>query len=525
MNVESAKNKRLNFYLIQKKFVKNVMIYYSRKDIIQAIYTFSKNREISPRYFEGFGKRPDSFQYPSDVLALVKKGATSFHCSEELWSDQLELSTELTQEQLDNLRIGWDLVIDIDCKWIDYSKKAAQAIIKSLEFRGVKNAGIKFSGNKGFHIIIPWQAFPKEVSGIKTSTMFPDWPKAIVGYLKELSRPILADLIKDRTDDFANLKEFKGIKCETCSNLAQENYQVTLRCTKCQTPPYIETFKTSDKSYKQKKCPACNSILKEFSKQKFYICNYCSLNSLKNPNNFNEGIVATDIFKILGLDLQLVSSRHLFRMPYSLHEKTTLASIVIDKDKIDKFNIKDADPLNVKIKPFIQKTKQNEAEELLLQAIDWQKIQDLQKPKQKIQEFSFDNKNKKFEPIKITNLSEDLYPPTIQQILKGMNDGRKRALFILMNFFRSLGQTIEQTEEHLNKWNKLNKPQLKQGYIDAQLKWHSRHPPVLPPNFINDIYKEIGVLELDPLSEKVKNPVNYVVRRIGMLGKSRKKRK
>ena len=63
--------------------------YYSRKDVLNAIFEFSANREISRRYFEGFGKRPDSFQYPSDILALVKRGATSFHCSEEIWDDPL----------------------------------------------------------------------------------------------------------------------------------------------------------------------------------------------------------------------------------------------------------------------------------------------------------------------------------------------------------------------------------------------------------------------------------------------------
>src|SRR3989344_379006 len=77
--------------------------YYSRKDVLDAIFKFSQNREVSPRYFEGFGKRPDSFQYPADILSLVKRGATSFHCSEELWDDPMQLSTELTSEKLNEL--------------------------------------------------------------------------------------------------------------------------------------------------------------------------------------------------------------------------------------------------------------------------------------------------------------------------------------------------------------------------------------------------------------------------------------
>jgi DNA primase catalytic subunit len=72
------------------------------------------------------------------------------------------------------LRIGWDLLLDIDSQYIEYSKIYAKIIIDFLEFSGVKNVGIKFSGSKGFHLIIPWKAFPEEINGVKTSDMFPN---------------------------------------------------------------------------------------------------------------------------------------------------------------------------------------------------------------------------------------------------------------------------------------------------------------------------------------------------------------
>ena len=97
-----------------------------------------------------------------------------------------------------------------------------------------------------------------------------------------------------------------------------------------------------------------------------------------------------------------------------------------------------------------------------------------------------------------------------------MADGKKRSLFILINFFRSLGMEMEPLEEKLTEWNKLNKPALKKGYIDAQLIWHSKHKPVLPPNFNNDVYKEIGVFQPDIISRKVKNPVSYTIRKSGV---------
>ena len=105
-------------------------LYYSRLEIQKAIFEFSKNREIAPSYMmESFGKRPDSFQYTGDIFELVKKGATSFHCSEELWREPLILSTEMNERQLNELRVGWDLLIDVDSKYLDYSKISAELII------------------------------------------------------------------------------------------------------------------------------------------------------------------------------------------------------------------------------------------------------------------------------------------------------------------------------------------------------------------------------------------------------------
>ena len=60
-------------------------LYYSKQEVQKAIFEFSRHKEVCPRYFEGFGKRPDVLQYPGDIFELVKKGATSFHCSEEIW--------------------------------------------------------------------------------------------------------------------------------------------------------------------------------------------------------------------------------------------------------------------------------------------------------------------------------------------------------------------------------------------------------------------------------------------------------
>ncbi|MEK6847726.1 MAG: hypothetical protein AABX50_01215, partial [Nanoarchaeota archaeon] len=93
----------------EERIKKITHLYYSRKDIQKAIFQFSANREIAPSYMmEAFGKRPDTFQYPGDIFELVKNGATSFHCSEELWQDPLKIVTGMNEKQLNGLRIGWD---------------------------------------------------------------------------------------------------------------------------------------------------------------------------------------------------------------------------------------------------------------------------------------------------------------------------------------------------------------------------------------------------------------------------------
>ena len=128
-----------------------LLSYYKRTSIQEAIFNSSKNKEVAVRYLDKFGKRPDFLQYPNEVLEVVKQGATSFHCSEELWMNPLQLSSEMNVRELDKLRVGWDLVIDIDCKYWEYSKLIAHLVINALRAHGVRSISCKFSGNKGFH--------------------------------------------------------------------------------------------------------------------------------------------------------------------------------------------------------------------------------------------------------------------------------------------------------------------------------------------------------------------------------------
>lgn len=401
--------------------------YYSRKDIQKAIFEFCKNRETIPRHFDNFGKRPDTLEYPSDILQQLKKGFTSFHCSQELWRNPLELSTDLKQEELNELRQGWDLLIDIDSKYLDYSKIACLLIVEALKFHSIKNFSVKFSGSKGFHIIVPWKAFPQKLAEEKTRNMFPEWARIITQYLNAIIKNQLVERISELTQ-----KEMK------------------------ETSKYIKGEEEVD-----------------------------------------------DAIKKVTPDLVLVSSRHLFRAPYSLHEKG-LSSVVLDEKEISGFQPKMAEPFRVRVKNFYPEAKENEAKELLISALDWYKGKSKKEETEK--------KERKFEEVKIDK-SKIVYPPCIENIMRGLSDGRKRAVFILINYFKSLNLDFEEIEKKLEDWNKLNKPPLKQGYISSQLLWHKRQKKVLPPNCITDWYKGIGVCIPDDFCPKIKNPVNYTTKK------------
>ena len=396
-------------------------MYYSRPDIQKAIYEFAKGRETIPRYFEGFGKRPDSVQYPSEIPEMAKKGATSFHCSEELWHDPLKIVTGMSETQLNSLRKGWDLLIDIDSKYLDYSKIMAELVIQLLKLHGIKNVGIKFSGSKGFHIIVPWKAFPEIINEVRTSDMFPVYPRIIVSYIAE---KIKTELVK-RISELSN------------SNI------------------YVRDFQAS---------------------------------------------------KEVMPDLILVSPRHLFRTPYSLHEKTSLSSVALDSNKIREFQPRDADPLKAEVKNFLPESREGEASLLLMQALDWNKEknsgEDLSQPKRKTD----------FQPIKIEKISDEYFPPSIKKILAGLSDGRKRGLFILLNLFRSIGMERAELEKRIFEWNKKNPVPLKDGYIKAQIIWSYRNKVVSPPNYDKDYYKGIGIVP-DAEEIRLKNPINYIVRK------------
>ena len=424
--------------------MRDALWFYSRKDVQKEILRIAKDREIAARFNDNFGKRPDTLQYESDILELAKQGATSFHMSVERWHNPLDLKPGLTRRQLDDMRKGFDLVIDIDSKFVEYSKIAAHLIVEALKFNGIKNISCKFSGSTGLHILVPFESFPKEVNGKETRLLFPEIPKAIASYMQYLIRPHLS-------------KEILAISA-------------------------------LDEIAKSSKLP---------------------IKELKENNEFNPS-------KIIEIDPQLISSRHMIRCVYSLNEKTCLVSVPIDPDGIKKFNPNSAKISNVEVaREFFstEKSKPEEARTLFIQALEFaQKYA----PADVVQK-------REYEIPKIA-IDERYFPECIKKLLNGVQiDGRKRAVFILIGFLQNMGWDYDAIQTSLLKWNAKNYEPLREGYIFGQVRWFKQQPKkILPPNCEHEsYYSSMGV---KCFNCKCKNPVNFVKIKLENIPKGKKKK-
>ncbi|MEW5896067.1 MAG: hypothetical protein AB1668_00060 [Nanoarchaeota archaeon] len=428
--------------------------FYKRKDIQEAIVAHARNKEVGTRYGDTFGKRPDALSYPQEILNLAMQGVTSFHCSEELWENPLFLGSNSSRKELDELRIGWDLVLDIDCAIVDYSKICADLIIKFLRYNGAEDISLKFSGNKGFHIGIPFEAFPKQVGNSLTKNLFPEASKKIALYIKEnIKRELARRIMEFENNDFTAVRQKVGL----------------------------------DKGG--------------------IIC--------YEKNEFGDNVPLLDVEPFLGIDTILLSSRHLYRMPYSLHEKSGLVSLPISPDKVIDFSKEMAKP-EVILTPMFEflcrEVSRESARELLIKAMDFEVKVKEDKAREEFSEKHKHNKDRNFEEFKIESpIKEEFFPPCIKTVLKGMEDGRKRSVFVLMNFLGKLGWSREEIEAYLHKWNKeKNRESLREVYIKGQMS--NFKGDKLPPNCNNEAYyKGLRICTPDSLCTKIKNPVNYTL--------------
>ncbi len=201
--------------------------------------------------------------------------------------------------------------------------------------------------------------------------------------------------------------------------------------------------------------------------------------------------------------------RHLFRMPYSLHDGSWLVSKPIPAEDIEGFEKSDAEIDEIEFEEsFLKEFEEGEGANLAIQALDFIESRRKERKEKRI------DKERDFERPDDA-IPEEYFPPTIEKILEGLEDGRKRGLFILINFFRCLGYSWDEIRSKVWEWNGENKEPLREAYVKSQLRWHeNRDEDVPPPNYdANGYYKDMQVYEGDNLEKQVPNPVSYAFRK------------
>ncbi|MFB6182662.1 MAG: hypothetical protein ABEI78_01225, partial [Candidatus Nanohaloarchaea archaeon] len=150
--------------------------------------------------------------------------------------------------------------------------------------------------------------------------------------------------------------------------------------------------------------------------------------------------------------------RHLFRLPYSLHDESWLVSKPIKPSEIDNFKKEDAKMEEIEFElDFLNTYEENEAANLAIQAMDF-----IESRREERIEERRENVDKNYEKPEDA-IPEKYFPPTIKNILEGLEDGRKRALFILINFYQTVGYDWNQIESKIWEWNERNEEPLRES--------------------------------------------------------------
>lgn len=497
-----------------------VLNHYKRIEVQNELVRSAKNKEAVGSFGgRGYAKRPDVLVYPNDVIEQVKNGVTSFHVSEELWSNPQRISVDMKKHDYDAQRIGWDLVLDIDCPYWEFAKITTWLFVKALREHDIDAITVKFSGNKGFHIGVPFEAFPDRVHDAMTKDLFPDGPRKIALYLLDFIGKKYVS-VKGETISFGGRFNYSMKELEEKTGKSSQEL-VQTKCERCG-----KVSKQESKKKVQFICPRCESRIEGDEDDKYKTCTRCNILMERTVIDLTKKCCARpqlsisfNPLSIVEVDTVLIAPRHLYRAPYSYHEKSGLVSVPIHPDKIMEFEKDSAQPdaIGFGKHEFLKRdgVVAGQAKKLLVEAFDFaarkeQKIHELEE----IDNIERRSLNREFEDVQ-TAIPEKFFPPCITAISKGLKDGKKRAVFILTNFLSSCGWEYDDIEEWMKQWNQKHPEPLRDQYFLGQIRYAKQHKKkVLPPNCDNQAYyKSFGVCKPDNFCRYIKNPANYAIKR------------
>jgi hypothetical protein len=253
--------------------------------------------------------------------------------------------------------------------------------------------------------------------------------------------------------------------------------------------------------------PETPRIITEFIREKIAVDLLKELLKNEKARKIKEVAEEAEISPYLFVDIEKGwGNRHMFRAPYSFNEKTWLVSVPLDLGELKNFSSNMASHEKIKIKNAFFKGEENEAESLLLDAWDLHAMRKKEIVKKKKPVKSYEKK-----------IPEELFPPCMKIILSGLQEGRKRSTFSLINFLRIMNWKWPEIEEKVIDWNNKNKPPLPENFIIGQLKWaeqNLRNPANCPPE--GDLYyTSTGVCHPDNICKnftktiQIKNPIAY----------------
>jgi hypothetical protein len=469
-------------------FLAKTLSFYKQLAVQQALVMQAQDKEVSVKFTDYFGKRPDALFNEGDVLEFAKKKASSFHCSEELWHNPLHITTGMGKKEITELRKGWDLILDIDCPYWPLSKLITHLFIKALEAHDITSIFLKYSGNKGFHIAVPFEAFPAAFQGTPTKDLFPEAPRRIAYYLLDY---IAKHYVQDEGDYLLFDNKYKITKEKLASALGKTSDELTNKKSEittkkipllCKTCGYITRTEEQGITHI---CPVCHGVMDE---EQVHV-------------KADPALITFNPLSIIEVDTILIAHRHLYRMPYSFHEKSQLISVPIRKEDVLSFSKKQALPEHVDFNvSFLDRmvAKAGEANKLFIAAYDYDPH---------ITEET-NNEQKDYE-IPTEAIPEEYFPPCIKAMLAGLKDGRKRALFTIINFLRGAGWSLEQIEATLISWNAKNDEPLRMVTIKGRIHYEKTKKEPLPPHNCKRYYQDFGVCKPDEGCERIKNPLQY----------------